>query len=302
MSRTKILTAFLATALLSGLALAHASAHEASESPAMREGAEVQGPFGYYGWCRRAPERCLPVEAAPPVAFNEARKNDLIEAFVHARESLTYVTDWDQYGKEEFWVESPGTGAGDCEDFALTARRHLLDAGWPASNLRLAVAVTHKGQPWGRLHIVLIAITDREEYVIDNRAPAIFSWRALPYEWRVRQDATLARWVLIDEPKPSSDGGLASDDHRDRGTSSGAGGIEIDRSFGVIGEGSVAGGSGRGRSLRTSSVEIDSGLSRVEIDSGSRRGLVDSGFGRDDADPLFAEVDRYSPRTQRCGR
>jgi len=62
---------------------------------------------------------------------------------------------------------------GDCEDFALTKRKKLIEMGWSSRSLRIAVALTGRGEG----HAVLIAKTSEGDLVLDNRTSAIKDWR-----------------------------------------------------------------------------------------------------------------------------
>ena len=52
---------------------------------------------------------------------------------------------------------------GDCKEFALAKRSRLIDLGWPASALLIAIAHV----PSGELHAVLIVVTDDGDLVLD---------------------------------------------------------------------------------------------------------------------------------------
>ena len=75
---------------------------------------------------------------------------------IHRRVNFdtTYRTDAEQYGRPEFWVKAGQFG--DCEDYALAKRAHLLAAGWPLGKLALCTCVTQGGEG----HCVLYVDTD----------------------------------------------------------------------------------------------------------------------------------------------
>jgi len=66
----------------------------------------------------------------------------------------------------DVWALAPA--AGDCEDYALTKRAMLIEAGWPPNALRLAI-----GQRRGEAHAILIVQTDRGILALDNLRAAI---------------------------------------------------------------------------------------------------------------------------------
>lgn len=82
---------------------------------------------------------------------------------------------------------------GDCDDYAMTKRSELIKAGLPIGALRLAVCKTEKGE----YHAVLIVVTDRAEYVLDNRRAAILPRKSAGYRWVSMSTADPAKWVAL---------------------------------------------------------------------------------------------------------
>jgi predicted transglutaminase-like cysteine proteinase len=107
------------------------------------------------------------------------------------------MDDLKHYGRVEYW-NIPTDGFGDCEDYALTKRRDLMAAGFPASALRIAVVITWRNER----HAVLTVATDRGDYVLDNLTRTIRSWDDTDYQWIERQDPNNAwGWVSLDKSK-----------------------------------------------------------------------------------------------------
>jgi predicted transglutaminase-like cysteine proteinase len=77
-------------------------------------------------------------EARVPV--NAERMRQLIEVNQRVNTTITEVTDLEQYGREDVW-RIPTSGKGDCEDFALLKRHMLIQRGWRASALQIAVVL-----------------------------------------------------------------------------------------------------------------------------------------------------------------
>jgi predicted transglutaminase-like cysteine proteinase len=68
----------------------------------------------------------------------------------------------------ERWLIEPVIG--DCNDYAVTKRHKLLEAGWPASSLLLAeVTLITTGEH----HLVLIVRGKTADWVLDNRLSAV---------------------------------------------------------------------------------------------------------------------------------
>jgi len=91
--------------------------------------------------------------------------------------SVTYKTDLQQYGKPEHWCLP--TDFGDCEDYALAKRQALLQRGWPNDRLGLVVCKTETGEG----HCVLLVMTDKGNYILDNRYEWPMLPNDLPYKW-----------------------------------------------------------------------------------------------------------------------
>jgi len=152
-------------------------------------------PVGHAEFCKTRPAECQ-ANANPVLAVNldEARWAQLLEVNAHFNNTVVPVADTDLYGVEEFWTYP--NGYGDCEDFVLAKRRALIEAGWPASTLLMAVVREASGDG----HAVLIVRTDRGDLVLDNQDGLIRVWNETAYQFVKRQDqAHAGRWVdMID--------------------------------------------------------------------------------------------------------
>ena len=88
---------------------------------------------------------------------------DLAET-IHSKVNLNteYRTDLKQYGVPEFWTMAGKFG--DCEDYALSKRNALLNAGWSKDKLGLCVCYTASNEG----HCVLWVGTDKGSFILDN--------------------------------------------------------------------------------------------------------------------------------------
>ncbi len=96
---------------------------------------------------------------------------------------------------EDLW--QPASLSGDCEDFAIRKLIILTrEFGWPRGALTLATCAAETGQG----HALLLAHTERGAYALDNRRAPVLPWRALPYDWRAREEpgSPFALWRSID--------------------------------------------------------------------------------------------------------
>jgi predicted transglutaminase-like cysteine proteinase len=154
-------------------------------------------PVGHLDFCRNRPAECQAHSSVEPaVGLSEANWHQLVSINAHFNQTIVPVTDAELYQVEEFWTYPTG-GYGDCEDFALAKRRALIDAGWPASTLLVAVV----RQSDGSGHAVLMVRTDRGDLVLDNQDSAIRVWNETPYKYIKRQSqAHAGQWVdMIDD-------------------------------------------------------------------------------------------------------
>ncbi len=97
--------------------------------------------------------------------------------------------------------------AGDCEDFALTKRDHLIAMGWSPKALRIAVTKT----PYGEGHAVLVVKTDQGDLVLDNRSNAIKGWKDTDLRWLMIQSGDNPRvWyeLLLKSAVAEETGGI----------------------------------------------------------------------------------------------
>jgi predicted transglutaminase-like cysteine proteinase len=158
-------------------------------------GGNTSIPVGHAEFCKSRPDECRayanPVEL---VSLTEGLWQQLLSINAGVNQHVTPVTDQDLYQVAEFWTYP--NGYGDCEDYALAKRRELVNAGWPASALLMAVVKQANGEG----HAVLMVRTDRGDLVLDNQVGSVDLWSQTPYKFIKRQSqANAAQWVdMID--------------------------------------------------------------------------------------------------------
>jgi len=97
--------------------------------------------------------------------------------------SCWQVKDEFEYGRDDYWTIMEDGACGDCEDFALTKAKHLLDLGYPASAMHIEIGYTGNGTG----HAWLVVQTDKGEYVLDNLYQNVMTSGSVPYTGRRRQ-------------------------------------------------------------------------------------------------------------------
>lgn len=162
---------------------------------AMPEGQQVMAPYGYIGFCVRNPDECGGGTDAPTDAALTAESwAELNKVNNYVNEATPQISDYALYDRAEWWAY-PDANGGDCEDFALMKRKLLIERGWAAENLLIAVVREWNGDG----HAVLVVKTDRGEFVLDNKNWEIVAWSDAPYQWIKRQSRERPYiWVNLD--------------------------------------------------------------------------------------------------------
>jgi len=92
--------------------------------------------------------------------------------------SVEYKSDLECYNRPDFWEFAQTQG--DCEDYALTKQRALLQQGWPMRDLRLASV----GNPGGvEDHCVLLVRLAGGDYVLDSNVTDVLPWQSTGYQF-----------------------------------------------------------------------------------------------------------------------
>jgi predicted transglutaminase-like cysteine proteinase len=170
--------------------------HRSTHQPLIFKGS-TKTPIGARQFCSEWPDECRPVDAAQgPVVLTEALRNDLREINRTWNHDVVAVTDEAYYQKREFWTYPDGFG--DCEDYALAKRRALVERGWPASSLLMALV----RQSNGEAHAVLVAVTDVGDLVLDNLVGDILDWDQTDYKFvKVQTPQSLNSWVEVEDDR-----------------------------------------------------------------------------------------------------
>tara|TARA_R110002110_G_scaffold171656_2_gene374186 strand:+ start:324 stop:1217 length:894 start_codon:yes stop_codon:yes gene_type:complete len=166
----------------------------APQGTAMAVAAVTMPPSGYLDYCLRSPSECSSEErnATQPETLTPTRWAELDRVNTIVNASVLYVTDANLYDRDEYWTYP--NGRGDCEDYVLAKRKMLLDQGWRAETLLIGVALDLKGLR----HAVLIASTDKGDFVLDNQLERVVSWSETGYTWEKRQTASNPNiWVAL---------------------------------------------------------------------------------------------------------
>ena len=151
-------------------------------------------PIGHVRFCDRHPDECLRRGKATKIKLDKFKWTELLEINHQVNITVHPVTDLEFYRTEEYWTLPQYYG--DCEDYVLLKRRTLIEKGWPSGALLITVVFDENNDG----HAILIARTDRGDFVLDNKIQTIEPWYATPYRFVKRQsEYDPKRWVSIDD-------------------------------------------------------------------------------------------------------
>lgn len=162
----------LASYVATLISVSPSSAVEQAPKPAyMPLGHALVAPFSFYKFCDRKPTRCAPSQEVRQIPLDTENRKRLEEVQRGVNRSLSGLEKWNDDATKN-----------DCTDYALTKRSRLLDMGYPPSALLIAVAFV----PSEEAHLLLVVVTDRGDFVLDNLRSTVVRWDQLPYRWVMR--------------------------------------------------------------------------------------------------------------------
>lgn len=156
---------------------------------------DANAPAGYADFCAGVPDQCAVAPGAPlRITMDEKRWAILEHVNVSANRAIAPEDEWEHYRRINYWT-IPTDGRGDCKSYVLAKRKALIDDGFPAPALRIAVVLT----PMLLRHAVLTIATDRGDLVLDNLRDDIKNMDDSGYAWVKRQDPTApSGWVSLE--------------------------------------------------------------------------------------------------------
>lgn len=162
------------------------------------ESVPTLAPFQHVRFCLRYPTDCKTDAGGRDRIDPNAETMDLLRRVNHSV-NISIVPRSKGYGTnlDDAWTIAPSSG--DCNDFAVTKRRELIENGLPASALRLSTTRTASGIG----HLVLVVSTTKADIVLDNLSETIRPWQQTDYQWLKIQSATDPRFW--NEIRPAGD-------------------------------------------------------------------------------------------------
>jgi predicted transglutaminase-like cysteine proteinase len=158
---------------------------------------EARPPIGWIDFCTRRPDECDQAEVAArsvPLTRSNWAIITKINSMVNNR--VRQAEDIAVYGVAEYW-DYPDKNIGDCEDFALQKRKLLIGMGVPRQALLMTVVRDQEGLG----HAVLTVVTDKGDFILDNKVNAVLAWVDTGYSFVKRQSRTQDdQWVRLGDP------------------------------------------------------------------------------------------------------
>ena len=142
-------------------------------------------------------------DASSTIAISEApRKIELtsdnwemlVRTNSRVNREIRPVPDLKHFGRVNVWVY-PTDGKGDCKAYALVKQKKLIAAGFPREALLITIVWTKEDQG----HAVLMARTNKGDYILDNLSPKVSLWTQTTHDYVKRQSVSHPnQWVYID--------------------------------------------------------------------------------------------------------
>jgi predicted transglutaminase-like cysteine proteinase len=159
------------------------------------EASPTLSPFQHVRFCLRYPADCksdptetTTVELTAETLETMDRVNRDVNASIMPVARSNAIADGG-------WTLSPASG--DCNDYAVTKRHELVQNGFPANAVRLAVVKTSSGIG----HLVLVVSTNKGNLVLDNLSETILPWQLTKYHWVKIQSSSDARYWFEIKPR-----------------------------------------------------------------------------------------------------
>ncbi len=201
--------ALLITAILPQTAYALNAVTESATitAPAFTpEFGKARPPIGFVRFCAENPGECRNRNSrAKRIAMDPDRWNLLYQVNTYVNGKIAPVSDLELYGEAERWTYP--VDAGDCEDYLLLKKRYLEGLGFSSEALLITVVLDEQKQG----HAILTVVTDKGDFILDNRRNDITRWKDTKYAFLKRQSQTNPRqWVALVKEKTIATGSVGT--------------------------------------------------------------------------------------------
>jgi predicted transglutaminase-like cysteine proteinase len=200
---TAVGTAILGATLLSGPAFSAkfqpvAASQEVTASKFASEFDKTPAPIGYVNFCARGEEECkFSGGKVERIAINADKFDQINQVNIYVNSKIKPISDAELYGVPDYWTYP--ISMGDCEDYVLLKKRYLQGLGFTADELLITVVLDENGDG----HAILTVMTDKGDYILDNRRNEILLWNQTGYKFLKRQSqAEAKKWVSLQKNTP----------------------------------------------------------------------------------------------------
>lgn len=154
---------------------------------------QTNPPIGHYEFCKQYSNECQVLgRDKGPMHLSRNAWSRMLEINNAVNNQIKPLTDMQIHGVEERW--SYPNDVGDCEDYVLLKRHHLIQAGFSPADLLITVVL----QPDGAGHAVLTVRTDYGDFVLDNLRNDVRLWHETGYRFIKRQSSEHAgAWMSL---------------------------------------------------------------------------------------------------------
>jgi len=186
----------LMAGVLAVSALGFSTAAGATESIDMQVSGATNPPVGYVDFCKHFADQCTAHGGTAVATLDADRWRDLQQVNSIVNRLVSPATDQEIYQRDEVWTLPEAYG--DCEDYVLLKRKLLVERGWSTGALLVTVVFDEVGDG----HAVLLAHTDRGDFVLDNKTDTLKRWYETAYRFVKRQSTEDPnRWVSVGDPR-----------------------------------------------------------------------------------------------------
>jgi predicted transglutaminase-like cysteine proteinase len=202
--RHAIPVALIAVALILGQgrlitpAKAQAEADLPRAPPLAISSEEAEPTPAWVSFCERLPAECaIHVSEPEVISLTPDLWRMLTTINEQVNTTIKPLSDQEHWGVVDRW-DYPDDGYGDCEDIQLLKRKLLIEAGLPRRALLMTVVLDEVRAG----HAVLMARTDRGDFILDNQRRAVLAWSDTGYAFIKREGAEGRAWVTL-SPHPA---------------------------------------------------------------------------------------------------
>jgi predicted transglutaminase-like cysteine proteinase len=159
---------------------------------------EAEPTLAWTNFCERLPAECnIDLSEPETISLTPDIWRTLVFVNEHVNATIKPMTDQAHWGVVDRW-DYPDDGYGDCEDFQLLKRKLLIEEGLPRRALRMTVVLDQARAG----HAVLMARTDRGDFILDNQRSSVLPWGDTGYEFIKREGVEGRSWVTL-SPHPA---------------------------------------------------------------------------------------------------